>query len=144
MTKLNLTFVKRTPRTSVAGKPFTSLSIKATEYGEKYLSGFGNKDNASWNIGDEVEVEKVEEVVKGDKTYLNFTMAQNAPKGGVELLALRNDIKAVQIQSASILKELKAIRDHLSGSNRLDRTSDGSPMPNFDPDGSLETFDTPF
>lgn len=80
--KLNLTYVNRTQRNSAAGKPFTSLSIKATQYGEKYLSGFGNKANENWKVGDEVEVAAVNEVVKGDKTYLNFDMPKST--GGVD------------------------------------------------------------
>jgi len=44
------------------------------EYPEKWLSGFQGKDNMSWQVGDVVEVERVEE----NGQYLNFYM----PKGG--------------------------------------------------------------
>lgn len=77
MTKLTLTYVNRTPRTSQAGKPFVSLSIKASEYGDKYLSGFGNKANEGWKVGDVVEVAEVKEVNKAGKVYLNFEMPSN-------------------------------------------------------------------
>lgn len=74
MVKLNLTFVQRTPGTSAAGKPYVRMSIQAKEYGLRYLSGFSNQSNDHWVPGMEVEVHQVKEVVKGDKTYLNFEM----------------------------------------------------------------------
>lgn len=75
MIKLNLTYVSRTERISKnTQKPFTSVSIKAKEYGDKFLSGFGNKSNSTWAEGMEVEVAEVKEVVKDGKTYLNFEM----------------------------------------------------------------------
>lgn len=65
---VTITNVSRKERTSNrTGKPFTSLGLQCVEYGEKWLSGFGNKDNASWKKGDTVEIE-IEE--KGE--YLNF------------------------------------------------------------------------
>lgn len=75
--KLNLTYVDRKERVSArTNKPFTSISIKATQYGDKFLSGFGNKDNQNWAVGDEVEVAEIKEVVKDGKTYLNFEMSR--------------------------------------------------------------------
>lgn len=67
--QLKLTFVKRTPKTSAAGKSYTSLSIKTNEYGDKWLSGFDGKETSSWKEGDTVEA-TVEE--KGQ--YLNFSV----------------------------------------------------------------------
>ena len=83
MIKLTLTSITRTPRTSKDGKPFTSVSIKAKEYGEKFISGFGNKANENWKVGDEVEVAAVIEKPSTNKqgqpvVYLNFEM----PKSG--------------------------------------------------------------
>lgn len=75
--KLNLTYISRTERVSArTNKPFTSVSIKAKEYGDKFLSGFGNRDNIDWKEGMEVEVAEVKEVVKDGKTYLNFEMSK--------------------------------------------------------------------
>lgn len=118
--KLTLTYVNRTQRTSKAGKPFTSVSIKATEYGDRYISGFGNKSNESWKAGDVVEVTSV--VEKGQ--YLNFEMAK-APSGGqVEVMALSH--KVDQLQSM-----LRSVIDHLSGKSLLNMTSAGKPVPDF-------------
>lgn len=117
--KLNLTFVKRTERISKAGKPFTSVSIKSTQYGEKYLSGFGNKDNANWAAGMEVEVAEV--VAKGE--YLNFEMPKKVTANTqVEVMALSHKLDLIQSQ-------LRAITDHLSGKERLNLTSAGTKIP---------------
>lgn len=80
--KLNLTYINRKQMTSASNKPYTSLSIKATQYGDKYLSGFGNKANENWKVGDEVEIAEVKEVQKGEKTYLNFEMPKVDNRGG--------------------------------------------------------------
>jgi len=48
-------------------KPYTSIRIKTDRHGDKFLSGFGDKDNAGWNVGDEIEIE-----VKQEGEYLNF------------------------------------------------------------------------
>jgi hypothetical protein len=86
MTKLTLTWIKREEKMSAAkeNKParkYTSVSIKTQEYGDKYLSGFGNEDNQGWKEGDTVEVESVEEKEYNGKKYLNFNMAKGG-KGG--------------------------------------------------------------
>jgi hypothetical protein len=136
--KLTLTYVNRTQRTSKAGKPFTSISVKTQEYGDRYISGFGNKSNENWKVGDMVEVEGVTEKGK----YLNFEMPKtsgNASELKVEIMALRTDIGRVQTQ-------LRSIIDHLSGKNRLDVTSEGKPVPDFSQidDAGLEHIEDPF
>ena len=88
MSKVTLTFVRRTPKTSASGKPYTSLSIKTQEHGDKYLSGFGNKDNEGWNEGDTVEIE-TKEVVKDGKTYLNFETPKKAALNEEMMHAIR-------------------------------------------------------
>lgn len=72
--QLTLTYISRTPRTSKDNKPYTSVSIKAAEYGDTYIGGFGNKSNESWKVGDVVEVESVDKKEYNGKTYLNFTL----------------------------------------------------------------------
>ncbi len=73
--QLHLTYVGRFEKTSKAGKPYTSMSLKANEYGDKYISGFGGKENAHWKAGDSIEVD-VEQ--KGE--YLNFSMPKKSEK----------------------------------------------------------------
>lgn len=89
--KLTLTYVSRTERQGQKG-PYISISIKAKEYGDKFLSGFGNKANENWKEGDQVEVVSVKEVVKGDKTYLNFEMPK-AFHGNGELQKALEEIR---------------------------------------------------
>lgn len=57
------------PFKSKKGFPYTKLSFKCKEYGDKYVGGFGNKDNEGWKVGDTVEV-----IVKQNGEYLNFDM----------------------------------------------------------------------
>lgn len=90
MKKLTLTWIKREEKVGKNNKPYTSLSIRAKEYGERYLSGFGSAANAGWAVGQEVEVADVKEVASkdGTKTYLNFEMPKKADPN-VEVAALR-------------------------------------------------------
>ena len=75
VTKLTLTRVFRTkekdgkPLVSKQGKPYEKVAVKAKEFGEAWISGFGNKGNSGWKEGDVVEIELSQ---NGD--YLNFKM----------------------------------------------------------------------
>lgn len=124
--KLTLTHISRFDKTSKTGKPFVSVSIKAQEYGEKYISGFGNKANQDWKVGDVVEVEKVEQ--KGQ--YLNFEMPKSEKAQANE--EVLKGIKYLILKTEAIDRNLKAIVEHLSGGKRLDVTSAGTPVPTFD------------
>lgn len=57
------------PLKSKEGKPYTRLNIQCKEYGDKWLSGFGNSRNKNWQAGEEVDIE-----VKQNGEYLNFEM----------------------------------------------------------------------
>jgi hypothetical protein len=57
------------PLISKQGKPYTKIAVKAKEFGDKYLSGFGNRENANWKPGDKVWVKVVE-----NGQYLNLEM----------------------------------------------------------------------
>lgn len=94
--KVTLTFVKRTERTSAKGKPYTSLSIKTIEHGEKFLSGFGSKDNAYWKEGEKVEI-TVNEVLKDGKTYLNFETPKKEPAGAADTQQILNAITGLKL-----------------------------------------------
>ena len=54
------------------GRPYQRLAFKTGEYGDAWISGFGNKFNANWKEGDEVDV-NVEKITKDGKEYLNFS-----------------------------------------------------------------------
>lgn len=49
------------------GRPYTRMSIKVAEYGEKWISGFSNAVSKTWKEGDVVDVE-----IKQNGEYLNF------------------------------------------------------------------------
>lgn len=48
-------------------KPYTRMSIKCSEHGDKLISGFQNQQNQNWKEGDKVEV-----IIKENGQYLNF------------------------------------------------------------------------
>lgn len=58
------------PRTN---KPYTKMSIKTTEYGDRWISGFKNKGNAHWKEGDSVEI-ILEKKASNGKEYLNYSL----------------------------------------------------------------------
>lgn|SRR3990167_9711382 len=105
--KLNLTYIKRTERISAkTNKPFTSLSIKATQYGDKFLSGFGNRNNENWKEGMEVEVAEVKEVNKDGKTYLNFEMPKafgGNPETTKAIEEVKNSLSKLHLKTDEIL-----------------------------------------
>lgn len=123
--KVTITWLKREDKTSAAGKPWTSLSIKTKEHADKYLSGFGNADNKNWIVGMEAEIAVVEKKV-GDKTYLNFETPKKADLQNEEV---KKEINSLALKFGVINNKLDKIIDHLAGNNRLDRTSDGKPLP---------------
>jgi uncharacterized coiled-coil protein SlyX len=59
------------PLIGKTGKPYTRILLKAKEYGDNTISGFGQKESDAWKAGDEVRLDVVE-VTKGEKTYYNF------------------------------------------------------------------------
>lgn len=121
--QLTLTYIKRYQKTSKSsGKPFTSVSIKAKEYGDKFISGFGNKINESWKEGDTVEVLSVDQ--KGD--YLNFEMAKFVSKSEAPST---QEIAKVSQKLDVMNPKLDAIIAHLSGTKKLGLTSAGTPVP---------------
>ena len=123
MSKVIITKLVRSNKTSKAGKDYVSLGIQVddSQYRDTWINGFGNKDNEHWKVGDEVEITISQKVV-GGKTYLNFESPKTSQKGEIELGFLRQDLTKIN-------QKLDQIINHLSESEPLNRTSDGSPMP---------------
>lgn len=77
MTKHKITYLRREEKVSQkTNKAYTSLSLKLSSYGDRYISGFGNKDNGHWVQGmeltdDDILIEETEPNEQG-KQYLNF------------------------------------------------------------------------
>jgi hypothetical protein len=112
--KLTLTYVGRftqkkdgTPLVTTAGRPYTSLRLKANEYGDKYISGFDNPQIAGWKIGDVVEAD-VE--TKGE--YLNFSVPK--PKQ-----VSAPDINRVEVKLDRVLAETQTINGILTDMRRV-------------------------
>jgi len=72
------------------GREYTRLAIKTKEYGDRYLSGFGNEKNASWKVGDTVEI-----TVEESGQYLNFSMPKEKDLLLERVEKLENEVKAI-------------------------------------------------
>ena len=81
------------------GQPYTKLSLKTQEHGDRYIYGFGNQDNARWNNGDIVEIEVWEDTYQ-DKQYLKFKM----PKRTIT----REEFEALSAKVEALEKKVNA------------------------------------
>lgn len=122
--QVKLIALTRKQRTSTrTGKPFTSLGIKTDQHGDKWLSGFSNKDNEGWKEGDTVEIE-----VEQKDEYLNFTTPKrdSSPAAGNGATAELKNILLLKI-----LPLLIEIRENqgASKSNYPQPGEDGVPNP---------------
>ena len=135
--KLTLTYVrgeqKISPRTN---KPYESLSLKSTEYGDRFLSGFGSKETMNWKIGDVVEVEVVEsdKIDKTGKPYLNWSLPKKP--------TWEDELAKVHFSIANIHRKIDQIVEHLKEKNTTGLTSAGTKVPDFTPntDEQAEEF----
>jgi len=126
---VTITEIKRTPRTSKrTGKSFVSLGIKCQEYGDKWLSGFANNDNADWAVGDRVSID-----VEPKGEYINFSM----PKGTRDASPAASNGATAEIKNLltlQVIPMLQAIhKENIAISERLkmDSGEDDFPMPEF-------------
>ena len=123
-----LTAVYRKERTSTrTGRPFTSIGIKTQEHGEKWLSGFGNKDNAGWKTGDTVEI-----LVEQKGEYLNFSMptqVKSAPSDAI-VARLENFI-TFKLEPLTVKMEAAIDRLESLGAQMAGEEKDDFPMPDF-------------
>ena len=54
------------------GKKYEKVSVKAIEYGDRFIGGFGGEWNRNWKEGDEILLD-INEVDYNGKKYLNFS-----------------------------------------------------------------------
>lgn len=91
------------------GKPYTKCNIKVAEYGDKYLSGFGNAVTKTWNVGDTVEIE-----IETRGEYLNFSVPKKETGGGLSdqdretLMRLEKKIDSINWHIIEFLKAQKS------------------------------------
>lgn len=86
------------------GRPYTRLSLKVESKGDRYISGFGNKDNENWKIGDEVDIVITESTTK-DKNgvpYLNFSMSKKEDVTNEKLELILNALTGIRLELQSI------------------------------------------
>ncbi len=122
--ELTITAISRKPRVSKAGKPFTSLGLKTVEYGERWVSGFGNSENAKWNKGDKINVE-----LEDTGQYLNFTMPEKEDASPAAGNAATAEIKNILL--LKVVPMLEAIhKENIIISEKLN-LEDEMPMPDF-------------
>lgn len=82
------------------GRPYTRMSIKTAQYGDKWLSGFQNKVNANWKEGDEVQM-----IVKQNGEYLNFETPKKDDELNEKLEKILNGITGINLRLASLLDD---------------------------------------
>lgn len=87
---------------SKEGKPYTRMSIKTEQYGDKWISGFENKDNSSWKEGDEVEV-----LIKENGEYLNFETPKKDDKVNDKLELILTKLGKLQFTIDSMEELIK-------------------------------------
>ena len=136
--KLNITWVGQQKTIDTKYGPKQKSSLRATQYGEKYLDYWVGNTNIK--VGDEIEVEAVNPREYNGKTYYDVVFPKVQKMGGVdktEILALSHKIDQVQSQ-------LRSVIDHLSGKNRLDLTSAGTKIPDFSEVDDINPDNIPF
>src|SRR3990167_5854721 len=133
--QITITAISRKERTSKAGRPFTSVGLKTIEYGDRWVSGFGNARNKDWKKGDKIEVE-----VEDTGQYLNFTMPEqeestdSGPAANNAATAELKNILALKVipQLEQIHKDLLAIDERMSVlAQRAGLAADDFPEPDF-------------
>lgn len=106
MQQITITKIFTKEAVSKTGKPYTSMSIKANEYGEKWISGFKGKENANWKEGDKVEViiDKKQGTDKnGNPTeYLNYSVPKAEDKTKEDLMKISLQLSHIKLVLAQI------------------------------------------
>lgn len=128
ITKLNSKPATRKDGTFVLtrnGSQMYKVGIQTAEHGDKWLNGLLPFNPDRWE-GSEQEL-----VVEVDPKWgLQFELPprEKAP----EQTKPTEGLGEIKLSILNIHRKLDQIINHLSGENRLDRTSDGTPLPSFD------------
>lgn len=119
MAKVTLTKIYKTNKDkegnelkSKKGFPYTRMSIKTEEHGDKWVSGFENKDNKDWKEGDTVEIE-----VKENGQYLNFETPKQDEVSVKQMGDVLNKLVTIKMQNEQIVDFLKALSKHFNIKN---------------------------
>ncbi|MEO5366652.1 MAG: hypothetical protein H7831_09920 [Magnetococcus sp. WYHC-3] len=120
--------------------PYSKKAIKATEYGDKWISGFAGEWNKDWKVGDVVEAE-VEDTGK----YLNLKAPASARFQGVTRQEFNQAIKDVH----RLIDGLQAQINALDGVDDPKLWNDAGDNPAVDPNelaqlAEINPDDVPF
>lgn len=99
-----------------SGRPYTRLSIKTQEYGDKWISGFKGKESGTWREGDTVEV-NITEKQTGDKTYLNFEVPKKEDENEKRLVGVEMKMSGLALRMG-IIEERLGIKTPADYSNK--------------------------
>ena len=121
MEKLNITKIYRTDTDKTGkklvtrdGRDYERVAIKVKDrYEDKWISGFGNSRNQSWQEGDEIEV-----LVEKKDEYLNFSM-----------LPQNVDYKDFM----KLVGRVEALENRLNNTNSADMPDENTPDDDNDP-----------
>lgn len=108
MEKVNITGIWRNttdkqgqPLKSAKGFPYTKLSFKCKEHGDRYVGGFGNKDNEGWKVGDTVEV-----IIKENGQYLNFDMPKEVDVATERIAKLESRVMKLELAESRMYEDI--------------------------------------
>ena len=82
-----------TPLMSKLGKPYSKMSVKCVEHGDKWLSGFKGRENENWKEGDQVDV-----IVKQNGEFLNYDVPKAEDKLAMRVSAV--EVEVMQLRNA--------------------------------------------
>lgn len=88
------------PLKSKDGKPYTKVSIKTKETGDKYVGGFGNKANEGWKIGDVVDI-----IVEKNGDYLNFKLPNKDDAQNERIAKLESRVMKLELGMERMIAE---------------------------------------
>lgn len=138
--KLTITWLGQPKDIQTKYGPKQKNSLKAAEYGDKYLDFWVGTSTQNWKVGDSVEVEAVTDREYNGKTYYDVKMPKvdNRPDP-----AIAHIVSDIANKVGLMALQVDAIHKHLSGQKKLGMTSAGTPMPTFDKeyDAELESLD---
>lgn len=77
------------------GKAYEKVSIKAAEYGNEFIGGFGGEWNKTWKEGDEITLDITKATFNG-KEYLNFARVNMTERMMDMITELNTRVKALE------------------------------------------------
>ena len=104
-------------------RPYERVGIQVNDekYVGKWLSGFGNRENAGWQVGDTIDIE-----ITPNGQYLNFKTLSQEDKMWKEINRQAGEIHNLKKQMADILRNFGQVPDEEVGkvNEELDEASE--------------------